>query len=187
MFWKDFEYKIYEIVIYTKGQMMTQYKINKKNESGRSMVEMVGVVAVMSLITVGAFVLIRNGMQTQKISQVSDEIEILAANVRALTSESDNFQSLPSLEDIFEDEELLKGNILANRILKKNPGDQTVIGGEYLVVKADDNGTKFAVIIDGVEDAYCRSMARRSYSGGDGTAVCQDGDSGKMLKITFTK
>ena len=57
-------------------------KQNKKHESGRSMIEMVGVLAVMGLITAAAFVLITSAMRSQKLSRADDDISALAAGVR---------------------------------------------------------------------------------------------------------
>jgi len=63
-------------------------KQNKKHESGRSMIEMVGVLAVMGLITAAAFVLITSAMRSQKLSRADDDISALAAGVRLLYNNS---------------------------------------------------------------------------------------------------
>ena len=44
-----------------------------KNESGRSMIEMLGVLAIMGVITIGAIGMISTAMRTQKRSAVNDE------------------------------------------------------------------------------------------------------------------
>ena len=54
----------------------------KKYESGRSMIEMVGVLAVMGLLTAGAFILIQSGMQSQKRSRVVDEINAIVSEMQ---------------------------------------------------------------------------------------------------------
>ena len=54
-------------------------KQSKKPESGRSMIEMVGVLAVMGLISAGAFVLLRSGMSSQKRNRIQDEIGNIAS------------------------------------------------------------------------------------------------------------
>ena len=45
-----------------------------KQESGRSMIEMLGVLAIMGLITVGAIGMIATAMRTQKRSAINDEV-----------------------------------------------------------------------------------------------------------------
>ena len=70
-------------------------KILKNCESGRSMVEIVGVLGVMGLISVAAFVLIRSGMASQKRSRAADEVATLVASARALSAEREDFSNLP--------------------------------------------------------------------------------------------
>jgi len=62
----------------------------KKFESGRSMVELVGVLAIMGMITAAAFVLIRSGMASQKRSVVNDDIAQIVTGVRTLYADYDN-------------------------------------------------------------------------------------------------
>ena len=57
-------------------------KQNKKHESGRSMVEMVGVLAVMGLITAAAFVLIRSGMASQRRNRAIDDVSTIVAGMQ---------------------------------------------------------------------------------------------------------
>lgn len=69
-------------------------KQTKRYESGRSMVEMVGVLAVMGLITAGAFVLIRSGMASQRRNRTQDEIANIVSTIRTLSAGSDTFANL---------------------------------------------------------------------------------------------
>ena len=43
-------------------------------ESGRSMIEMLGVLAIMGVITVGAIGMISTAMRTQKLTTVNDQV-----------------------------------------------------------------------------------------------------------------
>ncbi|MCQ2572055.1 MAG: type II secretion system GspH family protein [Alphaproteobacteria bacterium] len=70
--------------------------LNKKQQSGRSMIEMVGVLAVMGLITAGAFVLISNASASQRRNRVIDDIMNIAAGVRSLYAEHDTFPTIAS-------------------------------------------------------------------------------------------
>ena len=171
---------------------MKKQKTNIKNESGRSLVEMVGVLALMGLLTAAAFALIQSGMQTQKFSRTADEIDILATNARALTAEADNFASLPLSTDVYEDDEGVigeKGNILAGRVLKKSDYEEpTPIGGVYLLVKTDAEGSKFAVMIKGVTDADdCNAMAKRGYSGGKASCMVDASTGLTTLTVTYSE
>ena len=52
-----------------------------KDESGRSMIEMLGVLAIMGGITVGAIGIISSAMRTQKRSTVNDDVIQMVAGV----------------------------------------------------------------------------------------------------------
>ncbi|MCQ2572054.1 MAG: hypothetical protein MJ165_03620, partial [Alphaproteobacteria bacterium] len=66
-------------------------KNSRKHESGRSMIEMVGVLAVMGLITAGAFVLISNASASQRRNRVIDDVMNIATGVRSLYAEHETF------------------------------------------------------------------------------------------------
>ena len=99
--------------------------MQKKQESGRSLVEMVGVLALMGLISVAAFVLIQAGSGSQKRSRATDEIDIIASNVRAMVAQAIDtdkpFSSLPRGTECDEDLNT-NANNLAKALLKSSTG-----------------------------------------------------------------
>ena len=64
---------------------------NMKQESGRSMLEMLGVLAIMGVITVGAISMISYAMRMQKQSAVNDEVYQIVLGVRQLLGEYDDY------------------------------------------------------------------------------------------------
>lgn len=149
----------------------------KKNESGRSMVEMVGVLAIAGLLTAAAFVLIRSGISNQKISQMRDEIDALASNVRGLVAEGNNTCSLPGYTDTWN-----LGTPLARAILKSDAVNP--FGGNYGISRSEDkcdNDTTFQIYVR-LPENVCETMAGFKYSGG-GTAKCDTDE----LVITYQK
>lgn len=151
-------------------------KQTKKHESGRSMIEMVGVLAVMGLITAGAFVLITSAMSSQRISRVDDDVSAIVQGVRLLYNPSDNFAGVGGTDGKGAD--TLK--VLGYKDTK-NP-----YGGSYEVNSADvavtydtttgavtNSGTattssaaKFSVTITGVGKSVCASLKARNWPGG---------------------
>ena len=148
-------------------------KNTKKQESGRSMVEMVGVLAIMGLITAAAFVLLSSGYKSQKRSQAADEIDVIVSNVRAMAAQAEKkdikFVALPS-----DDE---KAKSLAKALLDSD--GETPFGGFYAVL-TQDSGKTFAVQMVKIGDE-CEAMAGRSYK--HGTGSCSD----ETVTITFTE
>lgn len=158
-----------------------------KYESGRSMIEMVGVLAIMGLLTAAAFALIQSTMTSQKVAKVSDEIDMLASHARALAAESGNFSSLPDIEDItLGSSQEPKAIILARRILGKKSADKTFETGDYFLYK-DGSEKKFIIEISPISENDCEMMKYRAYGNG-ATADCSTTDDGvTSLKITYTK
>jgi len=158
-----------------------RYISNLKHESGRSMIEMVGVLAIMGLLTVGAFVLIKSSLVSQKISRVSDEIDMLVSNVRTMTARNDTFSGLPTAVD--------KGKNLAKLLLKSE--GVSAFGGNYYVMYKTSAGTNNKckkVLVVGIDnmtnETDCKVLAKRSYAdSGFCEAVCNS----KTLEIYYTK
>ena len=66
----------------------------KKRESGRSMVEMVGVLAVSGLLAAGTYVLITSAMASQKISRAQDDVANIATTIRTMSAAGPDFSNL---------------------------------------------------------------------------------------------
>ena len=147
----------------------------KKHESGRSMIEMVGVLAVMGLITAGAFVLMRSGMASQKRNRVQDEVANIATNIRTLSASLDDFSNLPKPDD-FE-----KGGVefLDNLEIQTT----TPLGGDTRYsVTADKK--QFTVYILNPSRKECYALEQVGWS--EGTAQCLF-DKNKAFTITYGK
>ena len=63
-------------------------------ESGRSMIEMLGVLAIMGVITVGAVTMISAAMRSQKRTVLQDEVAQIVTGVRTILGEYDDFSGL---------------------------------------------------------------------------------------------
>ena len=126
---------------------MKQIKKTKKQESGRSMIEMVGVLAVMGLITAGAFVLISSAMRSQKISRVDDDVSAIVAGTRLLYNSQENFAGLNNTA------------IDALGFSGNNP-----FGGSYYI-GVNTEKTQFDVYIGGLSAGECNSLVSRSWPG----------------------
>ena len=138
----------------------TYKKTNKKTESGRSMIEMVGVLAVMGLITAGAFVLISSAMSSQRISRVDDDVSAIVQGVRLLYNANNNFNGL-------SDDAL---TVLSFKDVK-NP-----FGGEYHILSTDastatQNQARFKVVVTGLGSANAKALQARKWPSG-GSAKC---------------
>lgn len=138
-------------------------------ESGRSMIEMLGVLAIMGIITVGAITMISAAMRSQKRTTVQDEVAQVVTGVRTILGEYDDFSGLDNTT-IFA----------AIGMTDKNP-----YGGKYSLMVDSSNTRQFILTIDGLNSSECLffkskawidSIGYQSSDGKSGGAVAMPND-----------
>lgn len=148
-------------------------RVTKKHESGRSMIEMVGVLAVMGLITAAAFVLITSAMRSQKLSRADDDIAALAAGIRLLYNNTDNFSGVTS------------ANVL--KVLGFDQVKAPYGGAAYEVAAATEStaGDRFTISFETGDATTCAGLQGRTWANG-GQAKCVAGtNDNSKLQIWF--
>ena len=133
-----------------------------KQESGRSMIEMLGVLAIMGIITVGAFSLLRLAMNSQKKSQVTEDVVTIVTQVRQLLGGYDDFSNI--------DSSMIFGAI---GVSNKNP-----YGGAYTVSVNPSNAREFIVGIDGLPMADCEYLVTKAWTDSVGYIASNHTESG---------
>ncbi len=68
--------------------------MKKFNESGRSMVEMLGVLAIIGVLSVGGIAGYSKAMNKYKINKTTDQVSMLVANLRTIFSSQGNYDGL---------------------------------------------------------------------------------------------
>ena len=165
-------------------------KQNKKHESGRSMFEMVGVLAVMGLITAAAFVLITSAMRSQKLSRADDDIAALAAGVRLLYNNSaDNggYKGITTATSAGTLKALGFENVKPAYGTDSNytiaPATKTVSNNVVTWADCATNATTcngFSIKFNTDSENTCKGLAQRTWANG-GKSEC----TGAALKIYF--
>ena len=125
------------------------------HESGRSMIEMLGVLAIMGVITVAAITMISTAMRMQKRNAVNDEVIQMVTNVRQLLGEYDDFSNINNAT-IFG----------AIGMSNKNP-----YGGEYTLSVDPSNPRQFIVSIGGLSQSDCQYFVTKAWTGSVGVDV----------------
>jgi hypothetical protein len=165
--------------------------INKTNdgrlmangESGRSMIEMLGVLMIMGVITVAAVRGIDLAMRSNKRTTVQDEVINIVSGVRQLHGEYDDFSGIDN-NTIFA----------AIGISSKNP-----YGGKYELAANPADKRQFIVSITGLNSSDCEyfktkawvdSAAYRSTNGKQGGASaspagCDDKNGKNTIRIVY--
>lgn len=140
----------------------------KNSESGRSVVELIGVLTIMGLITATAFILIRGGMASQRRSVVDDDVAQIVTGVRTLYADYDN---LPSNFDGTKTLSALSINVNA-------PYD----GATYDVSRK--SGTVFVVKIKDLPERECVVLETKNWAEAiNNSATC----SSNTLTIEYNK
>ena len=119
-----------------------------KQESGRSMIEMIGVLAIMAIITAGAFVLITTAFSTQKRSKTVDDVASIVTGVRSLLGDYDDFSGI--------DNSTIFGAIAVSN---KNP-----YGGTYELAVNTANPRQFIVSINGLSKSECAGLVTKAWT-----------------------
>lgn len=149
-------------------------------ESGRSMIEMLGVLAIMGVITVGAITMISTAMRTQKRTAVNDEVIQIVTSVRQLHGEYDDFSHINGAT-IFG----------AIGMTTKNP-----YGGTYEVATDASNPRQFIVSITGLPQTDCNYLVTKAWSdsigyqisggkNGGATGDCNNANGNNVVRITY--
>lgn len=68
--------------------------LNRSEQNGRSMVEMLGVLAIIGVLSVGGIAGYSKAMTKFKINKSMDQISMLVANIRTLFSGQRNYSGL---------------------------------------------------------------------------------------------
>jgi type II secretory pathway pseudopilin PulG len=153
------------------------------NESGRSMIEMLGVLAIMGVITVAAVGMIGAAMRSQKRTTIQDDVAQMTTGVRQLLGDYDDFSGINNAT-IFA----------ALQISDKNP-----YGGKYELAVNPSNKQQFQVSITGLAAGDCTYLLAKAWPDsasfkatggkqGGATATptnCTDNSGRNIIKIIY--
>lgn len=151
-----------------------------KHESGRSMIEMLGVLAIMGVITVGAIEMIRLAMNTQKRNTVVEEVLQIVTQVRNIHGEYDDFSNINNAT-------------IFNAI---GMSDNNPYGGKYEVAVDSSNSRQFVVSITGLSKNECETFTTMAWSDSVGfrmsggkssgaSGLCTNSNGNNVVQITY--
>ncbi len=72
--------------------------MRKNNQTGRSMVEMLGVLAIIGVLSVGAIAGYQKAMMKYKTNKLITQISTIITNIRTLYASADNFAGLTNMK-----------------------------------------------------------------------------------------
>ena len=129
-------------------------KVFDSEQSGRSMVEMLGVLAIIGVLSVGGIAGYSKAMAKYRTNKTIDQVSMLITNIRTLYANQNNYAGLDSAQGVLETFELVSQDMIdpdtANTYI--NP-----FGGTITVEASDDNN-EFTVTYGNIDKQACISI-----------------------------
>ena len=142
------------------------------NENGRSMVEMLGVLAIIGVLSVGGIAGYSKAMNKYKINKTTDQVSMLVANIRTLFSSQGNYQGLSNAQAIkfgvVPEDMYNAGSASTSDITNAFGGDVTIAaaGGR----KENDNEA-FIIEYAGLSSEACVTIATGDWGSGQASGL----------------
>ena len=149
----------------------------KNEQSGRSMVEMLGVLAIIGVLSVGGIAGYSKAMAKFKLSKAMDQVSTVVTNIRTLYSGQPNYTGLDTSVAIKMGAiptEMLNGQSPTTASVAYNAfnGLVTVVSGNSF---SGDTNRTFTVTFEGLGKEACVALASADWGFGSGTGLVHIG------------
>lgn len=142
------------------------------NESGRSMVEMLGVLAIIGVLSVGGIAGYSKAMNKYKINKTTDQISMLVANIRTLFSSQGNYDGL-------DNQQAKKFGVVPNDMYTSdsNKTITNAFAGAVTITSAparaagDTNKEAFVIEYNGLSQEACVTVATGDWGSGQASGL----------------
>lgn len=153
----------------------------KYNENGRSMVEMLGVLAIIGVLSVGGIAGYSKAMNKYKINKTTDQVSMLVANIRTLFSSQGNYKDLDNAQAIkfgVVPNDMIKttgaGNAATTKLVNAFGGDVTIAAAKART--ADGSATvpgneAFIIEYAGLSSEACVTVATGDWGSGQASGL----------------
>lgn len=144
----------------------------KYNENGRSMVEMLGVLAIIGVLSVGGIAGYSKAMNKYKINKTTDQVSMLVANIRTLFSSQGNYKDLDNAQAI-------KFGVVPNDMYTPKPGSNSDItnafGGAVTIAasggRTENDNEAFTIVYSGLTPEACITIATGDWGSGQASGL----------------
>ena len=160
----------------------------KTNESGRSMIEMLGVLAIIGVLSVGGIAGYSKAMNKFKTNKVADNVSMMVANIKTLYAQQKTYEDLDNAEAVS------MGVIPDELVSDRDAGTLiNAFNGAVFVSQSDstveDDVKAFIIEFDSLSKEACITLATNDWGSGyssgliamqvQGESVANDATSGK--------
>ena len=144
-------------------------KSNLENQSGRSMIEMLGVLAIIGVLSVGGIAGYSKAMSKYRINKTIEQISLIVGNIRTFFAPQMNYEGL-GLENT--DKILRKAKLVPDEMWEDGKDiPQNIFGGNVIVRKTflpyagydDLTGRLFTVGFENISYDACLELATHDW------------------------
>jgi Tfp pilus assembly protein PilE len=143
-------------------------KTFKNDQSGRSMVEMLGVLAIIGVLSVAGIAGYSKAMAKYKLSKTTDQVSMLVANIRTLYSGQRSYLGLTT-------EKAISFGVVPNEMVIGKDTISNAYAGEVKIEAADpDSGIPsgaFMVQFNGLGRDTCIALATSDWGSGSSSGL----------------
>ena len=149
----------------------------KHNEQGRSMIEMLGVLAIIGVLSVGGLAGYAKAMGKYKLNKTVDQITQIVAGTRNLFAGHGDYKALGIEKECKTNENngnlIIKGNLLPEAMISKRKAEdfqtENAYGGNVYLSCGDKrnsgDGKAFVIILENVSVDACMELATQNWGG----------------------
>ena len=146
--------------------------MKKINENGRSMVEMLGVLAIIGVLSVGGIAGYSKAMNKYKINKTTDQVSMLVANIRTIFSSQGNYAGL-------KNSTAKKFGVVPNDMWTKESdesvknafnGEVTIIASKARTQDANSNEA-FTIEYGGMSQEACVTVSTGDWGSGQASGL----------------
>ena len=148
------------------------------NENGRSMVEMLGVLAIIGVLSVGGIAGYSKAMNKFKINKTTDQVSMLIANLRTMFSAQGNYKGLDNAQAVnfgIVPDDMYDTCTTASCNLKNPFGGSVVISSSDLKAGTGENATHdqgaFRITYDNLSKEACVTLATGDWGSGQSSGL----------------
>ena len=148
--------------------------MKKFNENGRSMVEMLGVLAIIGVLSVGGIAGYSKAMNKYKINKTTDQVSMLVANIRTIFSSQGNYAGL-------KNSTAKKFGVVPNDMWTKESdesvknafnGEVTIIASQARTQDTEKDGQEaFTIEYGGMSQEACVTVATGDWGSGQASGL----------------
>ncbi len=146
------------------------------NENGRSMVEMLGVLAIIGVLSVGGIAGYSKAMNKYKINKTTDQVSMLVANIRTLFSSQGDYAGLSNAQAIKFG--VVPNDMYANSSASINAGNiKNAFNGSVTIVSDNANSNydtandAFILEYNGLSEEACITIATGDWGSGQASGL----------------